>query len=41
VFIDPSHDLVVVRIGYSKGEPSVDSSLYPTLQLLMQVIPAL
>lgn len=39
VFIDPSHDLVVVRIGYSKGEPNVYSGLYPALQLLMQAIP--
>jgi CubicO group peptidase (beta-lactamase class C family) len=39
VFVDPSHDLVVVRIGYSKGEPNVYSGLYPALQLLMQAIP--
>jgi CubicO group peptidase (beta-lactamase class C family) len=39
VFIDPTHDLVVVRIGYSKGEPKVYSGLYPALQFLMQAIP--
>ena len=39
VFIDPSRDLVVVRIGYSKGEPSVYSSLYPALQQLAEAIP--
>lgn len=40
VFIDPSRDLVIVRIGYSKGEPFVYSSLYPALQLLAQAVPA-
>lgn len=39
VFIDPVHQLVVVRIGFSKGEPSSYSSLYPALQLLMQALP--
>ena len=38
VFIDPSRDLVIVRIGYSKGEPNVYTGLYPALQLLMQTI---
>jgi CubicO group peptidase (beta-lactamase class C family) len=39
VFIDPVHDLVVVRMGYSKGEPYTYAGLYPALQLLMQAIP--
>jgi CubicO group peptidase (beta-lactamase class C family) len=39
VIIDPSHSLVVVRIGYSKGEPFAYNGLYPALQLLMQAIP--
>lgn len=39
VFIVPSHDLVVVRIGHSKGEPFVNNGLFPALQLLMQAIP--
>ncbi|MEO8524436.1 MAG: serine hydrolase [Caldimonas sp.] len=40
VFIDPTHDLVVVRMGYSKGEPYAYAGLYPALQLLMQALPA-
>jgi CubicO group peptidase (beta-lactamase class C family) len=39
VFIDPSHDLVVVRMGYSKGGPNVHDSLSLALQLLMLAIP--
>lgn len=38
VFVDPTLDLVVVRIGYSKGEPYVFNTLYPALQLLTQAI---
>jgi CubicO group peptidase (beta-lactamase class C family) len=38
VFIDPSHDLVVVRIGYSKGEPYSGNSVALALQYLMQAI---
>jgi CubicO group peptidase (beta-lactamase class C family) len=39
VFIVPSHDLVVVRIGHSKGEPFANSSVRPALDLLMRAIP--
>lgn len=39
VIVLPSHDLVVVRIGHSKGEPSATSSLGRALALLMQGVP--
>ena len=36
VVIIPSHDLVVVRIGHSKGEPYAGGSLLRSLAILMQ-----
>jgi CubicO group peptidase (beta-lactamase class C family) len=38
VLVIPSHDLVVVRIGHSKGEPLFDRTLNPALTLLMDAV---
>ncbi len=38
VFIIPSHDLVVVRLGHYKGEKSGDESLKKALALLMEAV---
>jgi len=40
VLIVPSHDLVVVRLGFDKGESSSVPSLRKALSLLMQAVPA-
>jgi CubicO group peptidase (beta-lactamase class C family) len=40
VLIVPSHDLVVVRMGYDKGEQASVASLRKALALLMQGIPS-
>jgi len=40
VIIVPSHDLVIVRIGHSKGETAVGPSMTRALLLLMQAVPA-
>ncbi|MGQ3123128.1 serine hydrolase domain-containing protein [Variovorax sp.] len=40
VLIVPSHDLVVVRIGHSKGAPAYGRPLNDALKLLMEAIPA-
>lgn len=40
VLIVPSHDLVVVRMGYDKGEQASVASLRKALTLLMQGVPA-
>ena len=40
VLIVPSHDLVVVRMGFDKGESSSVTSLRKALTLLMQAVPA-
>lgn len=39
VVIVPSHDLVVVRIGYSKGSPFATASLNQALALLTKAVP--
>jgi hypothetical protein len=36
----PSHDLVIVRIGHSKGAPVYSRSLNDALKLLMEAVPA-
>jgi CubicO group peptidase (beta-lactamase class C family) len=38
--IVPSHDLVIVRIGHSKGESSFGPGMVRALELLMQAVPA-
>jgi CubicO group peptidase (beta-lactamase class C family) len=38
VLVIPSHDLVVVRIGHSKGEPLFGRTLNPALTLLMDAV---
>lgn len=40
VLIVPSHDLVVVRLGYDKGERASATSLRKALTLLMQAVPS-
>ncbi|KTT27629.1 beta-lactamase [Pseudacidovorax intermedius] len=40
VVIVPSHDLVVVRIGYSKGERFATATLNQALSLLMGAVPS-
>lgn len=40
VLIIPSHDLVVVRMGFDKGEPQVGQSMRQALGLLMQAVAA-
>lgn len=40
VFIIPSHDLVVVRLGFDKGEAASATSLRKALSLLMQGVSA-
>jgi CubicO group peptidase (beta-lactamase class C family) len=40
VLIVPSHDLVVVRMGYDKGEQASVASLRKALTLLMQAVPS-
>ena len=40
VFIVPSHDLVIVRLGHYKGSTAGSSGLKHALSLLMQAVPA-
>ena len=40
VFIIPSHDLVVVRIGHFKGEGPGGEAFRRALALLMEAVPA-
>lgn len=40
VVIIPSHDLVVVRMGFDKGAPRAFAGLVTALSTLMQVVPA-
>lgn len=40
VLIVPSHDLVVVRLGFDKGEQASAASLRKALSLLMQAVPS-
>ena len=40
VLIVPSHDLVVVRLGYDKGANASVTSLRKALTLLMQAVPS-
>ena len=40
VMIVPSHDLVIVRIGHSKGEPMAGRTIQKALSILMQAVPA-
>ena len=40
VLIVPSHDLVVVRLGFDKGEQASVASLRKALSLLMQAVPS-
>ena len=40
VLIVPSHDLVIVRIGHSKGAPVYGRALNDALKLLMEAVPA-
>lgn len=37
--IVPTHDLIVVRLGHYKGQPTGDKALYRSLELLMQAVP--
>lgn len=39
VLVIPSHDLVVVRIGHSKGERFATSTLNKALSLLTAAVP--
>jgi CubicO group peptidase (beta-lactamase class C family) len=39
VFIIPSHDLVVVRLGHYKGSVASGAGLNKALALLMQAVP--
>jgi len=40
VFVVPSHDLVVVRLGHRRGEERAKTSLNEALRLLMAALPA-
>ena len=40
VIIVPTHDLVIVRIGHSKGESAFAPGMRQALSLLMQAVPA-
>ncbi|MCD6077660.1 MAG: beta-lactamase protein [Ramlibacter sp.] len=40
VIVVPSHDLVIVRIGHSKGQSAYAAGMIRALSLLMQAVPA-
>jgi CubicO group peptidase (beta-lactamase class C family) len=40
VIIVPTHDLVIVRLGFSKGDPTYGPGFLRALSLLMQAVPA-
>jgi CubicO group peptidase (beta-lactamase class C family) len=38
VYILPSHDLVIIRLGHQKGDPAIDPHLASALQLIMEAV---